>query len=251
MELLLTAGMVFIRIGALLAVLPVISAREVPRAVPVFLALTMTMLIAPGMPVVDAALDGPGLLLGVAGEVMLGSALGLGVRAIFAAMAMACELASMQMGLAMASQFNPLQLQTTGPLGTLCTWTVGLVFVMSGLHLRCIETVAHSFTTLAPGAVGFHSGALQVIVDAVGVSVSLGVQLAGPLILMTWMVNVLVGILGRLAPRMNVFLSIGMTLSSSMGVILIFFALPWMLVAHEAFLRESVIQMWRVVSGGV
>jgi flagellar biosynthetic protein FliR len=252
MDLLLTAGLVFARVAAMVAVLPVISASEVPRAVPIFLALGVTIIIAPGMPVIEGLEAGPGLLLGVAGEVLLGSALGLGVRAIFGAMAMACELASMQMGLAMAQQFNPMQLQMTGPLATLCSWVVGLVFVMSGLHLRCLETVAHSFSTLEPGSVGIHSGALEVIVDAVGLSMSLGVQLAGPLILMAWMVNVLVGVLGRLAPKMNVFLSIGMTLSSGMGVMLVFFALPWMLVAHEAFLREAVVNMWRLVSvGGV
>jgi len=86
---------------------------------------------------------------------------------------------------------------------------------------------------------------------AVGTCISLGAQLAGPLILMAWMINVLVGVLGRLAPRMNVFLSIGMTLSSAVGVVLVMLSLPWMMVSHEAALREVVANSWHVISAGV
>ena len=71
-----------------------------------------------------------------------------------------------------------------------------------------------------PGTAGLHEAALQSVLLAVGACISLGAQLAGPLILMAWMINVLVGVLGRLAPRMNVFLSIGMTLLA-VGVVLV------------------------------
>jgi flagellar biosynthetic protein FliR len=251
LSVLVTAGLVFARLGSLIAAMPVISAREIPKHVPILLSAVLAILIAPSIEVMPVESISAGLIVGLAGEILLGAAVGLSVRAVFSAIAMACELASMQMGLAMAAQFNPLQMQQTGPLAILCTWISGGIFLISGLHLRCIEIVAASFQIVPPGTAGLHEAALQSVLLAVGACISLGAQLAGPLILMAWMINVLVGVLGRLAPRMNVFLSIGMTLSSAVGVVLVMLSLPWMMVSHEAALREVVANSWRVISAGV
>ena len=88
--------------------MPVISAREIPKHVPILLSAVLAILITPSIEVMPVESISAGLIVGLAGEILLGAAVGLSVRAVFSAIAMACELASMQMGLAMAAQFNPL-----------------------------------------------------------------------------------------------------------------------------------------------
>ena len=229
--------------------MPVISAQEIPKHVPILLSAVLAILIAPS---IRSCPSSPSHRIGRRSgrRDPVGAAVGLSVRAVFSAIAMACELASCRW----ASRWprsSPFANAQTGPIAILCTWISGGIFLISGLHLRCLEIVAASFQVVPPGTAGLHEAALQSVLLAVGACISLGAQLAGPLILMAWMINVLVGVLGRLAPRMNVFLSIGMTLSSAFGVLLVMLSLPWMMVSHEAALREVVASSWRVLSVGV
>jgi len=185
----------------------------------------------------------------VISELSLGLMLSLSVMAVFAAMAFASELMSMQMGLVMASLFNPLQKQTSGPVGTLATWVSGMLFLGAGLHLRCVEAVGASFAWVPPGELSLPTAGVATVIGAVGSMFSLGLQLAAPLLAMVFMINVLVAVLARLAPRMNVFFSLGMTLTSGVGLLMLAVALPWLLMAHRAALEDAVRGVAQIFSG--
>jgi flagellar biosynthetic protein FliR len=237
-----TGFLVFCRVTGLVAGLPVFSAQGTPKAVPVFAALGVVLLVAPGIPVIDEPGSLLALVVGVFGELTLGLTAGLSVRIVFAALAMGTELMAMQMGLAMATMFNPMERQQAGPLGILASWLAGLVFLASGLHLRCLEIVAASFAVLPPGAAVNRVHFVQ-IVEAVEASVHLGVQISGPILVMVWFVNVMVAVLARLAPRMNVFFSVGMTLTSSLGILVLAVSLPWIMVVHGAAVEQTVARL--------
>jgi flagellar biosynthesis protein FliR len=249
-SVILTAMLVFARVGGLVMALPVFNAQGTPRSVVVFTSLAVTILVVPGVQVVGGPEPelGP-LLLSLGGELIIGLILGSSVMAVFAAMAVASELMALQMGLAMASLFNPLHKQPTSPVGTLGSWIAGIVFLITGQHLRCLELIAASFSWAPPGSPAFPVGGAEALVVAVGTAISLGIQLAGPLLALVWMVNVLVAILAKLAPRMNVFLSIGMTASTGVGLILIALALPWLVIAHKEAVEQSIRIVARTLTG--
>ncbi len=240
LAVLATTGLVFARVGALVMGMPVFSAEGVPKAVPILGALGVTLLVAPAQPLVAAPTSLGTLIFALAGELMLGLMAGLTVRAVFAALAMASEIMAMQMGLAMATLLNPLERQQAGPLGTLASWAASLAFLANGLHLRCLEGVAASFAVLPAGSWDADLSSVARLPDALEAAVHLGVQLAGPILGLVWFVNVLVALLARLAPKMNVFFSIGMTLTSVLGVLMLIPSLPWILSVHEAAVLAAV-----------
>ncbi len=240
LAVLATTGLVFGRVGALVMGLPVFSATGVPRAIPVFVALGVTLVIAPAQPLVETPNSLGILVFALAGELMLGLLAGLTVRAIFAALAMASEIMALQMGLAMATMLNPLEKQQAGPVGALASWAATLAFIANGLHLRCLEGVAASFTVMPAGTWDPNLSLFKHIPEALEAAVHLGVQLAGPVLGLVWFVNVLVAMLARLAPKMNVFFSIGMTLTSVLGILMLAPSLPWMLAVHGAALQTAV-----------
>ncbi len=246
--LIATGGLVFCRVAGLVAALPVFGAEGTPKSVPVVLAAAVTLLVAPGLPLVAAPQHLGFLVVGVMGEVLVGGLGGLTIRAVFAALAMATELMALQSGLASATLFNPLERQQSGPMGTFASWAASLGFLSTGLHLRCLEAVGTSFQRVPPGAASVSSEGLQALVEAVEASVSLGVQLSGPILAMVWFVNLLVAVLARLAPKMNVFFSVGMTLTSVIGVYILAVALPWILLVEQAALTRAVMALpagWR------
>jgi len=240
LSVLATAALVFCRLVGLVATLPLFSAQGIPRHVPVFTALGVMLVVAPSVPLVAVPDHTMAWFAGVITELGLGLLAGTSVRTVFAALAMGSEMMAMQMGLAMATLFNPLEKQQSGPLGSLASWTAGLTFLAAGLHSRCLEIVAASFHAIPPGTAGWQPDALQGLVEAVQAALALGLQLAGPILLMVWFVNVLVAVLARLAPRMNVFFSIGMTLTSSLGIVLLAVALPWLVAVHHAAVEQAV-----------
>lgn len=236
-----TAGLVFCRIVGLMSSLPVFSAQGTPKAVPVFAAIGTVLMVAPSVPLIVVPNSAGALLIGVVSELGLGMLAGMSVRVVFAALAMGTELMAMQMGLAMATMFNPLERQQSGPMGTLASWTAGLAFLGTGQHLRCLELVGTSFESVPPGAGGIDADGLRALVAAVEASFELGVQLSGPILVMVWFVNVLVAVLARLAPRMNVFFSVGMTITSSVGIVLLAVSLPWIMAVHGAAVKAAIL----------
>ncbi len=223
--------LVFVRVVSLLVTLPVFATLGVPRAVPVLTALGVTLLVAPGVEVVDTLALDRSILLAVAFEVAVGSLAGLSVRLIFTALALAGEVMSLQMGMAMAQLMDPMQRTQQSPVTSVASWIAGLTFVGADLHVACLHILSRGFVSLPPGSAVLTPDAIEAFVDAGETVFVLGVQLAGPVLALVFLVNVLVGVLGKLAPRMNVFFSVGPTLTSIGGVLLLAVALPALTLA--------------------
>lgn len=246
--LIVTSILVFGRIGGLLLAMPVFSAQGVPRHVPVLGAMAMTAVIGP-IASAEVDLDSLAVLvMCLAGEVLLGLMMGSCVRAIFGALALASEIMSGQMGLAMATLFDPMLRSNQGTMGTIGSWLAAAVFLGLGLHLRAIELVAGSFHVIAPGGVHSVLAGGPILLDAVSATIVLGVQLAGPVVAMVWMVNCFVAVLGRLAPNMNVFFAVGMVMTNVAGIVLFGIALPYMLSVHSTALAETTTWMARMLA---
>lgn len=244
-----TVLLVFARLAAALMWVPVLSARGVPRHVPVLLAVLLTVLVGPHAPL--ARIEGPvALILAVGLELLYGSAAGLGLAAVFASIALAAEVSSQQTGLAMMTIFDPVLKTQEGPLGVLAAAVAGWVFLASGLHREVLLLLAGLFAAVPPGTAAIGAALIEGVAAQVARSVVLGVQLAGPVVVLVFLVNAFVGVLTRLAPRMNVFFSVGMSVTGAAGVALFALALPWFIEAHHAALRDAIRWMAHALGAG-
>lgn len=235
-EFLLVAGLVFVRISGLFLSMPVIDTTGVPRGVPVLLALATTALVVPNVPLPPAEVP---MATALVGELALGVAGGLVVRALFSSLALAGELMGMQMGFAMAQLFDPVHGTQQNPVSVLSTLLASGVFLMLDLHVLVLASLVDSFQAHPPGTFDLLTLPAEPLILAVGDVFRYGVQLAGPVMVFVLLINVLVGILGKLAPRMNVFFSVGPTLTAVGGVALLAESLPSLFAAHAAVLQDA------------
>ena len=247
MNAVLAGLLVFGRLGGLALTLPVLSAQGVPKYISVLGVGALTMVLTPALPAQQLAPTLGVLVLGFVGEVALGLLMGGVVQALFGALALGTELAGMQMGFGMATLFNPMLKMSSGALGTLASFLSGLVFLSAGLHLDCLEVLGSSFARVPPGSVPELSLAGPVVLEVVGLAIETGVTLAGPVLALVWTINVTVAVLTRLAPRMNVYFSLGSILTAAAGLALFSLALPWLLLSHNNLLEQGVEWMWRVL----
>lgn len=243
---LVTAMLVFARVGGLVAGLPLIATQGVPKSVAVMISALVTLLVLPGVPPIEPG--GLGMLaMAVLGELLLGITMALSISAVFAAIAAASELMTMQIGLGLAMMLDPLQKAQNGTVGVLASWLSGTAFLGMGLHHECLLLVARSFAMVPPGSGVLPTAAAPYLMAAVGACIALGLQLAGPVLVLVWLVNCFVALLAKLAPRMNVFFSIGLTTTSIVGVALLAFSLPWIVTVHATAMAQAVRELERYI----
>ena len=216
----------FLRVLALFSALPVLGTRTVPMRVRVALCALIALAAQAGLPAMpQVPLDSPLAVSLVVQQVLIGVSLGFSVRIVFAAIELAGEVIGLQMGLNFAGFFDPVsasQATATGRFfGTLVAW---LFIVMNG-HLMVIDAVVRSFHVFQVGAEPFaFLATLQP--QRWGAEVfALGLWIALPLVSMLLFVNLVLGVISRVASQLSVF-AIGFPITLGVGLVGITATLP-------------------------
>jgi len=238
MIFLITAALVVSRIGAVVMVMPVFNTMGIPKLYRLAVALCVTVIVAPVVPQAQVGTLGA-LLLAMVGEVLVGVVMGGTVGILFGAITMAAEIMGMQIGLRIAAVFDPLSLSQTGLIASLARWLATLVFLGANMHLWVLDAVGDSFMIVPPGAASDPLAAGALWVPTLGHAITCGVRLAGPVMVMVFLVQAFLGIMVRLAPSMNVFFAVGLIVNVAVGLGLIHETLPTLLMEHLAIVQDS------------
>jgi len=175
------------------------------------------------MPVL--ALDTPVAVLLVVQQLLVGLTLGFAVRLVFAAVELGGELIGLQMGLNFAGFFDPATASQGTASGRFFGTMVAFLFVLSNGHLAIIGALARSFEVFAVGDEPF-AFLRAVQPQTWGAEVfTLGLWIALPLVGMLLFVNLVLGVISRVAPQISVF-SVGFPITVTVGLIGMLLTLP-------------------------
>jgi flagellar biosynthetic protein FliR len=227
----------FLRALALLSALPVFSQRAVPMRVRIGLAGLVALAAQPSLPeVAPLALDTLPALGQVAQQVMIGLTIGFAVRLVFAGVELAGELIGLQMGLNFAGFFDPVSAsQGTATARFLGTMTAFLFVIING-HLLVVAALVQSFEAFPVSAqplAFLHALSPQ----AWGAELfRIGLTLALPIVGMLLFVNLVLGMISRVAPQINVF-AVGFPITLGVGLLGLVLTLPMMQVPIQAALE--------------
>ncbi len=218
----------FLRALALLASLPVFSQRSVPMRVKVGLALFIALAAQASLPAMpQLPLDSPQAAAAVLQQVLVGVALGFAVRVVFAAVELGGELIGLQMGLNFAGFFDPVTASQGTATARFFGTIVGFLFVLINGHLAIIAALVHSFEMFPVGGDPLEF-LRQARPQRWGAEVfALGLWIALPLVGMLLFVNLVLGVISRVAPQISIF-SVGFPLTLSVGLIGMLLTLPLM-----------------------
>lgn len=216
----------FLRILAVFSSAPIFSARSVPMRTRVALAMLIALCaqaVLPEQPVVG--LTDPDALAMVLQQVVIGVAIGLAVRIVFASVELAGEVIGLQMGLNYAGFFDPSTNSQTSAVGRYFGNITMLLFVVLNGHLMVLQAVVSSFETFPLGASAFESINRLRLHELGAVVFRYGLWIALPMIGLLLFINIVLGFVSRIAPQMNAF-AIGFPLTISAGLIGIAATLP-------------------------
>jgi flagellar biosynthetic protein FliR len=209
------------RVLGLMSAAPVLSNRAFPTRARVTFASAIALCAAPsvGLP---AGFDiaSPNGLLMVGRETLIGFA----ARLAFTAFEFAGELIGLQMGLSFAGFFDPTAGQTNA-IGRMMNSFAMLTYVGLDGPLLMVVAVVRSFATLPidPTA-SLPLGRLSPI-EAGGELFATGLSIALPFMAMLLFLNVVLGVMSRIAPQLSLF-SVGFPLTLGSGLLLFANAFP-------------------------
>jgi flagellar biosynthesis protein FliR len=194
--------LVLVRMSGLLAVFPGLGQETMPIQLRVALALLLAIVIAPVIPRPSAlplgVMDLAELILT---EFAAGLLMGLLVAWIYDAVAFAGQLMDTQMGFAFVQLVDPASSQPASVSGALLL-QVTLVFIfISGLHHQMILALVESYRILPIGkALPDHTG---LVVALMGQMLVRGLQLAFPILITAFFVDVLEGVAAKIMPQLQ------------------------------------------------
>lgn len=135
------------------------------------------------------------------------------------------ELIDMQMGLSMASMYDPATKASISVTGNLLTAMYVLIFFISNAHLALFTVLIKSFQVVPVGFGGVSDKVGVYFIELMYYIFLYAVQLAIPIIVTEIIAEFAVGILMRLVPNINVFV-INIQIKVFIGLIVIFTLIP-------------------------
>ena len=181
------------------------------------LGLAIALAITPALPTI-AAIDpasGQGLLI-LAQQMLIGLSMGFAMRLVFSAIDLAGTMISNQMGLGFATAYDPQSAAQTAVVSEFLGMLALLIFLAINGHLMVIAMLGRSFTLLPIGSTTIASTSWQNLANAGGVIFSSGVLLSLPVVCALLIANIALGVLGRVAPQLNL-MAIGFPITIVLG----------------------------------
>ncbi|WP_093665380.1 flagellar biosynthetic protein FliR [Sphingomonas gellani] len=230
---------VMVRIGAAFITAPVFGAVTIPLTVRVSAAGAIAFLVLGTHRIVPPAqVFGVATFVAVAAEAVIGLAIGFVLQTAFAAPLVASELVGASMGINFASAMDPMNGRPSPALGQFFTVMLTLLFLSVDGHLVLVEMLVKSYDAMPPGAAWLDARHLKNIALFGGYTFVAGLLLALPVGFLLLCLNLVVGMMSRAAPSLNLF-AVGLPASLTVGVIALATAFPAMGDYMLVIIRES------------
>ncbi len=215
--------LVIARTGALVMTAPIFSTQSLPRRVRALIAVMMSLLVTPAflntsMPAIED-MGSYGRML--ASEALVGLLLGFGMNILFSGIQVAGQIVSQLSGLSLAEVFSPGFDDDVSVFSQLFYFVTLAVFVAVGGHRIMTEALLDTFTMAPPGQASLGSNFVDVLVNVLTQSFALGIRAAAPLMVALLLSNLVLGLISRTLPQINV-IAVGFSVNALLGLALLF-----------------------------
>ena len=241
----------FARILAWLAIDPLLGNRTVPNSVRLGLAVALAVVVAPTLPPPPqiALVSGDGLLI-LLQQIAIGLALGFSLRIVLAAVEIAGQFMALQMGLSMASLYDPINGAQTPVLAQFMTIaSVLALFAMNGHH-QVIAALWQSFHDIPVALAASSSQGFIVLVGWAATIFKTGLHIALPITAALLAANLAIGMMTRAAPQLNIF-AVGFPITISAGFLVLYFTMAFLPPYLERFWGQAVAMAGTAMRGMV
>ncbi len=229
-----------IRPGAAFLAAPMFGAANIPVQLRLVLALAVGIpsAAASGMAIpTDGIMSLDGFLF-IGAEVVAGLAIGFALQIGFASALLAGEVISNTMGLGFAAMADPIGGQMSPAIGQFLSMLTMFLFLAMDGHLALVSIIVESYKLLPPGDAWLSFEALGAMVRFGGLIFAAGLSIALPVGFAMVLVQIVMGVIARSTPTLNLF-AVGIPATLLAGIVLLAVAVPVMAESLQSVIEQS------------
>lgn len=211
--------LVIVRVTCFIFTAPFFSMTNTPRQVKITVGIFISYLLYQGMLPHEAVVYQTvlGYACIVLKEAVTGLLIGLSANICSSIVIFAGRLVDMEIGLAMASEYDPTTRENASVSGLFYQYCIMLILLMTNLHHYLIKALVDTYTLIPVNGAVFHTDKLlSAVITFMGDYLSIGFRICLPVFCVMLITNCILGIMAKLAPQMNMF-SVGMQIKLIMG----------------------------------
>jgi flagellar biosynthetic protein FliR len=212
--------LVFMRIASFVYAAPFFSTKGVPNNVKIGLSVFVAYIMYSFGPehVYPQYNTVFGYCVIVLKEVTVGLLIGLGAQLCTSVVLFAGRVIDMEIGLSMASVLDPTTNEQSSISGVLFQYGVMLILYTTGLHRYLLKALMETFTLIPIDHVAIDGDKLlKALITFLGDYIVIGFRICLPVFASITLMNIVLGLLAKLAPQMNMF-SVGIQLKLLAGL---------------------------------
>lgn len=230
--------LILVRITSFVYVAPFFGQTSVPQRVKIGFSFFVSVILLNILPSQDIVYNS---VIGFATLVVKESIAGL----LLAFSAFMCSqvihfsgrLIDMEIGLAMAQEFDPATKTQTSVTGMMYSYFIMLIMIASDMHIFLLNALVESFSLIPIGGIKMGDSLYGTVIDFINNYFIIGFRIALPIFSAMLILNCVLGIMAKVAPQMHMF-SIGIQLKI-MGGFLILFVTVKLLPSISNFIFEN------------
>jgi len=209
---------VLLRVSGIMILAPFFSSQTIPVPVRIAFTLVASLVLAPSLPLqaIPPELNLGNILALFPCEILFGVLLGFAAVCVFAGFQFAGQIVSFQLGFSLINVIDPQTEVESSVFSFLQNYLGLLFFLLINGHHWFLLAVNESFTLLPVGGAHMQASLVEYLIRLSGELLVIGLRIAGPVIAVSVITDVVMGVIGRTAPQINILI-VGMPLKTLVG----------------------------------
>lgn len=234
----LMAGfLVFARMLGFFRFAPVFCRKELPGLVKIAIAILITFIIVPLLEPEKVLGQTDSFILSILLNIVVGAIIGYMARLIVIAIDCGAEMINMQMGLSSATTLDPSSSSQISILTNIISLMGLLIFINLGGVYWLFKAFMRSFEIFPMYAVHIPLAQLvkmDLLIKLSSNTLYMGLQVASPILLATLAQDIILGVISRTAPQVNVF-QLSFLFKPVLGAAIMVWILPMLMNIIEQY----------------
>lgn len=217
--------LVFIRVASVVAVAPFFSVKDVPRRLKASIAFFLALIVVNTMDYNSVQYNNVWAYCGLAlTEAITGILIGMGSMLCLYILNFSGHMIDMEIGFSMVQEMDPTTNVSSTVTSNLYSYIFMLFFLVSDMHYFIIDALYDSYQLIPIGGAKFSGNLYTIMITYITDYFIIGFRIILPIFACILVINIVLGILAKIAPQMNMFV-IGMQLKILIGLFLIYIIL--------------------------
>lgn len=247
--------LILVRVTGLFVISPIFGRNNLPTIMKIGLSITVALILLP-LKINSFYLEIDNirtLMFWSISEFLIGIIIGLIAFIYFSIVYLAGTIVDIQMGFGMVNIMDPQTNAQMPLMGGFYNILITLVFLTINGHHQMIRSLIYSYEILPIGFnISVSESLINYLIKIFTDTFILAFQLSAPILIAIFLANVILGILARTMPQMNIFI-VGLPLKIAIGIIIILLSLRFFIPYSESLfdkMFQSIYELMQILSRG-